>query len=58
VDPSRRLQLRDGLRVDADRWTALAERHGTPLVVLQPHLVAPVSLAGERAERRPFALGR
>jgi ornithine decarboxylase len=28
------------LRGDADRLTALAERHGTPLLVLQPHLVA------------------
>jgi ornithine decarboxylase len=37
---ARRSQLREDLRADADRWTALAERHGTPLLVLQPHLVA------------------
>ncbi len=40
MNPARRSQLRDGLRADADRFAALAERHGTPLLVLQPHLVA------------------
>jgi ornithine decarboxylase len=40
VNRSRRSQLRDELRVDTGRWSALAERHGTPLLVLQPHLVA------------------
>jgi ornithine decarboxylase len=40
VNPSRRSQLRDTLREDADRLTVLVERHGTPLLVLQPHLVA------------------
>ena len=40
MNRSRRSQLRDELRVDGRRWTALAERHGTPLLVLQPHLVA------------------
>jgi ornithine decarboxylase len=40
VNPSRRSQLRDTLREDADRLTALVERHGTPLLALQPHLVA------------------
>ena len=38
MNPLRRSELRDGLRADADRWTALAERHGTPLLVLRPHL--------------------
>ena len=37
---ARRLQLRDQLRPDAERWSALARRHGTPLLVLEPHLVA------------------
>ena len=40
MNPLRRSELRDGLRADADRWTALAERHGTPLLVLRPHLAA------------------
>jgi ornithine decarboxylase len=40
MNPSRRSQLRDELRSDADRLTALVERHGTPLLVLQPHLAA------------------
>ena len=40
MNPAQRSQLRDGLRADADRFAALAERHGTPLLVLQPHLVA------------------
>jgi ornithine decarboxylase len=40
MSPLRRSQLRDELRADADRLTALAERHGTPLLVMQPHLVA------------------
>jgi ornithine decarboxylase len=38
--PSRRSKLREDLRADAGRLAALAERHGTPLLVLQPHLVA------------------
>jgi ornithine decarboxylase len=40
MKPSSRLKLRKELREDAGRFTALAERHGTPLLVLQPHLVA------------------
>jgi ornithine decarboxylase len=40
MHPSRRSKLREDLRVDTQRLTALAERHGTPLLVLQPHLVA------------------
>jgi ornithine decarboxylase len=40
VNPSRRSQLRDELRADTARWSTLAERHGTPLLVLRPHLVA------------------
>jgi ornithine decarboxylase len=40
MNPFRRSQLRDDMRADAGRFAALAERHGTPLLVLQPHLVA------------------
>jgi ornithine decarboxylase len=40
MNPSRRSKLREELRPDAGRLAALAERHGTPLLVLQPHLVA------------------
>ncbi|HVQ50613.1 MAG TPA: type III PLP-dependent enzyme [Mycobacterium sp.] len=40
MNPSRRSQLREEMRADAGRLAALAERHGTPLLVLQPHLVA------------------
>ena len=40
MNPSRRSKLREDLRADAARFAALAERHGTPLLVLQPHLVA------------------
>jgi ornithine decarboxylase len=40
VNPCLRSQLRDSLRADAARFTALADRHGTPLLVLQPHLAA------------------
>ena len=40
MDPSRRSKLREELRADAGRLASLAERHGTPLLVLQPHLVA------------------
>jgi ornithine decarboxylase len=40
MNPYRRSQLREVLRADASRFCALAERHGTPLLVLQPHLVA------------------
>ncbi|SEH65542.1 ornithine decarboxylase [Mycolicibacterium rutilum] len=40
MNPLRRAQLREGLREQRDRLTALVARHGTPLLVLQPHLVA------------------
>jgi ornithine decarboxylase len=40
MNPSRRSKLREELRADAARYAALAERHGTPLLVLQPHLAA------------------
>ena len=40
MNPSRRSQLREEMRSDAGRLAALAERHGTPLLVLQPHLIA------------------
>jgi ornithine decarboxylase len=40
MKPSRRSKLRDDLRPDAARFAALAERYGTPLLVLQPHRVA------------------
>jgi ornithine decarboxylase len=40
MNQSRRSRLREELRSDAARFAALAERHGTPLLVLQPHLVA------------------
>jgi ornithine decarboxylase len=40
VNPLRRSQLREEMRADTDRWTALVKRHGTPLLVLQPHMVA------------------
>ena len=40
MNPSRRSKLREDLRADAARFAALAERHGTPLLVLQPHMVA------------------
>ena len=40
MNPSRRSHLRETMRADSDRLTALAQRHGTPLLVLQPHLVA------------------
>src|SRR5215217_7873521 len=40
MNPSRRTQLREDMRSDAGRFAALAERHGTPLLVLAPHLVA------------------
>ena len=40
MDLARRSRLRENLRADADRLAALAERDGTPLLVLQPHLVA------------------
>jgi ornithine decarboxylase len=40
MNPSRRSRLREEMRADAARLCALAERHGTPLLVLQPHLVA------------------
>jgi ornithine decarboxylase len=40
MNPSRRARLREDLRADTARFAALAERHGTPLLGLQPHLVA------------------
>jgi len=40
VNPSRRSHLREAMRADSDRLATLAQRHGTPLLVLQPHLVA------------------
>lgn len=40
MNPLRRSQLRDALREDSGRLAALIERHGTPLLVLRPHLVA------------------
>src|SRR5262245_24341000 len=40
MNPSRRSKLREDLRADAARLAALADRHGTPLLVLQPQLVA------------------
>ncbi|MDT5019034.1 MAG: ornithine decarboxylase, partial [Mycobacterium sp.] len=40
MNPSRRARLREELQADAERLAGLAERHGTPLLVLQPQLVA------------------
>jgi ornithine decarboxylase len=40
MNRSRRSKLRDDLRADATRCAALAERHGTPLLVLQPDVAA------------------
>ena len=40
MNTSRRARLREEMRADAGRLARLAERHGTPLLVLQPHLVA------------------
>lgn len=40
MHPSRRSKLREDLRAGTQCLTTLAERHGTPLLVLQPHLVA------------------
>src|SRR5882757_4443509 len=40
MNPSQRARLCEEMRADAGRLAALAERHGTPLLVLQPHLVA------------------
>ncbi|MGE0217872.1 type III PLP-dependent enzyme [Mycolicibacterium sp.] len=36
----RRARLRDELRQRSARWAGLLERHGTPLLVLEPHLAA------------------
>src|SRR6476620_6215689 len=36
----RRSQLRDELRERSHRWAELVKIHGTPLLVLEPHLVA------------------
>jgi ornithine decarboxylase len=51
MNPSRRARLREDLRADTARFAALAERHGTPLLVLQPYLVA--RRYGEMAARLP-----
>ena len=40
MNTRRRSQLRDELRVRAGRLSDLAATHGTPLLVLEPHLVA------------------
>jgi ornithine decarboxylase len=40
MNPSRRSKLREELWADAAWLAALADRHGTPLLVLQPQLVA------------------
>jgi ornithine decarboxylase len=40
MDPSQRARLREELRADAARLAALAERIGTPLLVLRPQSVA------------------
>ena len=40
MNPARRSKLREDLQTDAARLRKLAERHGTPLLVLQPNLVA------------------
>lgn len=40
MNPLRRSRLREDLRVRGPRWAALAAEHGTPLLVLEPHLVA------------------
>jgi ornithine decarboxylase len=40
MNASWRSKLREDLRADAGRFSALVERHGTPLLVLQPHLAA------------------
>lgn len=40
MNPRRRSQLRDELRERSHRWAELVKTHGTPLLVLEPHLVA------------------
>jgi ornithine decarboxylase len=40
VNPLRRSQLRDELRDRGRRWSELARTHGTPVLILEPHLVA------------------
>ena len=40
MNRARRSQWRDQLRARNPRWADLARRHGTPLLVLEPHLVA------------------
>lgn len=40
MNPLRRSRLREDLRGRGPRWAALAAEHGTPLLVLEPHLVA------------------
>jgi ornithine decarboxylase len=51
MNPTRRAWLREEMRADAGRLAALAGRHGTPLLVLQPYLVA--RRYGEMAARLP-----
>ncbi len=40
MNPLRRSQLRDELRDRGRRWSELARTHGTPVLILEPHLVA------------------
>ena len=40
MNRARRSQWRDELRARPPRWREMAHRHGTPLLVLEPHLVA------------------
>ncbi len=40
MNPQWRSRLRDELRDRGPRWAELAHKHGTPLLVLEPHLVA------------------
>ncbi|MDG4665833.1 type III PLP-dependent enzyme [Mycobacterium sp. 236(2023)] len=40
MNPQWRSRLREELRDRGPRWAELADRHGTPLLVLEPHLVA------------------
>ncbi|PRC45779.1 diaminopimelate decarboxylase, partial [Mycobacterium sp. ITM-2017-0098] len=40
MNPAQRSRWLDELRTRAPRWAELADKHGTPLLVLEPHLVA------------------
>lgn len=40
MNPLRRSQLRDELRDRGRCWSDLAQTHGTPVLILEPHLVA------------------